>query len=642
MTINVSADRPLWRLLTPLIKDSKNKDKHKIFVTNSHFKSIRKFVFAKTEELPRYVKRRLIRHYIKIFNQKRKHGENNELFANVWLRDVVKPVMRILANCPFKNTKALRRDELIEQYAKKAADDCVSMVAVVGEAQAFDDYDLTLLFAYDELAAYCAGWGVTAPYKRLVDNSRLVEAAECAILRMSCEKWWLRKLNRIKDQTNEHILIAIGEVQKKVSPYISAQSLSEWNQQQKSNRDYLEAMELVSINTCPDTGAEYENIVRLVDMADASSSNPKNRFTELMVRCRGLENLSIDDGYQGLFITLTAPSKYHATSDKWNGCTPKETQAYLVSAWAKIRAELKRKGITYYGVRVTEPHHDATPHWHLLLWVIPSQGDRLIYTMEDYAKREDGTEKGANEHRFVVEVIDPNKGSATGYIAKYLSKNINGEYIEKNNSGVQETGGVRKDNADVGGTLADSGDFESGRSATDGAQRATAWASRWNLRQFQFFGAEPVTIYREARRLSLTAEDAEVEKIRQAVESTDKKGKWYAFTQAMQASRINLAYEESTNDYGESIKKIKGLISSTGYEETREGSFALRKRGSGSPWSPVNNCTTSDSEASTLSRLSFSPQEIEFLSRGYRVSTGDGLIYQVKDNQLREFKNEKH
>jgi hypothetical protein len=640
--INVSKDRPLWRLLTPLIKDSKNKDTHKIFVSNSQFKGIRKFVFAKTEELPRYVKRRLIRHYIKIFNQKRKHGENNELFANVWLRDVVKPVMQILANCPFKNTKALRRDELIEQYAQKAADDCTSMVAVAGEALINADYDKTLLFAYDELAAYCSNWGVTAPYKRLIDNSKMIEAAECAILRMNCDKWWLRKFKRIKDQTNEHILIAIGEVQKKVSPYISAQSLSEWNQQQKSNRDYLEAMELVSINTCPDTGAEYENIVRLADMADASSSNPKNRFTELMMRCRGLENLSIDDGYQGLFVTLTAPSKYHAVSNgksnpKWNGCTPKETQAYLVSTWAKIRAELKRKGITYYGVRVTEPHHDATPHWHLLLWVMPNQGDRLIYTMEDYAKREDGTEKGANEHRFVVEVIDPNKGSATGYIAKYLSKNINGEYIEKRTCDKCEDSSKCKDCRNSS-ERSDNQDYDSGKSATEGAQRATAWASRWNLRQFQFFGAEPVTIYREARRLSLTAEDVEVEKIRQAVESTEKSGKWYAFTKAMQESRVNLAYEESINDYGESIKKIKGLISATGYEETREGSFLLRKRGSVFPWSPVNNCTASDSEASTLRPLGFNPQEMDYLSNGYRVSTGDGFIYQVKDNQLREYR----
>jgi len=627
MNINISKDRPLWRLLAPLIKDSKNKDKYKIFVTNANFKEIRAFVFAKTEELPRYVKRRLIRHYIKIFNKKRKHGENNELFANVWLRDVVKPVLQIIENCPFKNTKALRRNELIESYAQKAADDCVSMVAVIAEAQAFDDYDSGLLFAYDELAAYCSDWGVVAPYKRLVDKNRLVEAAECAILRMSCEKWWLRKFKRIKNQTNEHILIAIGEVQKRISPYISAQSLSEWNQQQKSNRDYLEAMELVSINTCPDTGAEYENIVALVDMADASSSNPKNRFTELMVRCRGLENLALDDDYIGLFVTVTAPSQYHAisngkTNPKWNGCTPKAAQAYLVQMWAKIRAELKRKNIVYYGVRVAEPHHDGTPHWHMLLFVLPAQANDLIYTMESYAMQLDGEEKGADKHRFTVEVIDPKKGSATGYIAKYLSKNINGEYIENN----------KKDDKDKG-------DYDSGKTASEGAKRATAWASRWCIRQFQFFGAEPVTIYREARRLALTAENAEVEKIRQAVESTDKKGKWYAFTKAMQESRVNLAYEESTNDYGENIKKIKGLISSTGYEETREGSFLLRKRGSVFPWSPVNNCTASDNEAAKLAPLGFSSQEMNYLSNGCRVSTGGGFIYQVKDNQLREYRH---
>tara|TARA_R110000772_G_scaffold264003_2_gene384136 strand:+ start:1186 stop:3063 length:1878 start_codon:yes stop_codon:yes gene_type:complete len=621
MVVNLSKDRPLWRLLTPLIRDTDKKDKYKIFVTNAEFKQIRAFVVAKTENVPRYVKRRLIRHYTTIFNKKRKNGENNELYANIWLRDVVSPVKQILADCPFKNPKALLRDEVIEKYAKNAADDCLSMIS---HCNTGDDYEQNLLYAYDELAAYCLEWKVAPPYENLVKKDKLISAAECALLRMCCDKWWGRKFKRIKNQTNEHILIAIGEVQKKISPYISAQSLQEWKQQQKANRDYLEAMELFSLHTCPDTGQEYEQIVKLVDMADASSSNPKNRFTELMVRCRGLENLSIDDGYQGLFLTLTAPSKYHATSDKYIGCTPKETQAYLVGLWAKIRAELKRKNITYYGVRVTEPHHDATPHWHLLLWVIPSQGNRLIYTMEDYAKREDGLEKGANKHRFVVEVIDPSKGSATGYIAKYLSKNINGEYLESS----------QIDNSVSG--RADNGCHESGKSASDGAQRATAWASRWCIRQFQFFGAEPITIYREARRLSLTAEDAEVEKIRQAVESTDKKGKWYAFTQAMRQSRVNLAYEFTTNDYAEKVRKIKGLISSSGYEETREGGFALRKRGSGSPWSPVNNCTASFSGAPKLSQLGFRENEIDYLSRGYRISTGDGFVYQVKDNQLRE------
>ena len=102
----------------------------------------------------------------------------------------------------------------------------------------------------------------------------------------------------------------------------------------------------------------------------------------------------------------------------------------------------------------------------------------------------------------------------------------------------------------------------------------------------------------------------------------------------MQETRVNLAYEESTNDYGEKVKKIKGLISSTGYEETRENSFVLRKRGSVFPWSPVNNCTTSASEASMLGRVDFSPDEIALLSQGCRISKGGGVAYRLLDNQL--------
>lgn len=595
--INLSKDRPLWRLLTPLIKDSKNKDKYKIFVTNAEFKQIRLFVFAKTENLPRYVKRRLIRHYTTIFNEKRGNGENNELFANIWIRDVAAPVNEILAACPFKNPKALLRDEVIEKYAKNSADDCLSMIS---HCNSGDSYEDNIIYAYDELAKYCKEWQVNPPYENIVKKDKLISAAECALLRMCCDKWWGRKLKRIKDQTNEHILIAIGDVQKKISPYISAQSLQEWNQQQKSNRDYLEVMELVSLGVCPKTGKEYENITKLIDMADASSSNPKNRFTELMVRCKGLETIAADDGLKGLFITLTAPSKYHATSDKWNGCTPKETQAYLVSTWAKIRAELKRKEITYFGVRVAEPHHDATPHWHVLVFVMPEKSDQLTAIMNSYAMQIDGDEKGALEYRFDAKTIDPSKGSATGYIAKYLSKNINGAYIENN--------------YDV---AADTEDYDSGKSASEGAQRATAWASRWCIRQFQFFGAEPVTIYREVRRIKESTEDKLIEKIRLAAENdTGNGGQWYAFTRAMRENRITLMREETTNVYAEKVKKIKGLVSETGSKITREIAYVLRKRGSGSPWSPVNNCTNSLSGAPKLSRLGFRPDDVDCLLLG--------------------------
>jgi len=628
---NISQDRPTARLLVNYIRDNDDKNAHKITVTNKDFKAIRNFVLNSVHHLPRYIQRRLIRHYVSIFNKKL--PDNNEKFANIWLRETINPVKQILVACPFKNKKALRRDELLREYAQQAANTCAF---IIGNIDKSGEYKQNLIFCYKELSQVCHEWHVEPPYYQIVTEHELVEAAECAILRMTCDKWWLRKLTRIRNQTNEHILIAIGEVQKKLSPYVSAQALSEWKQQQRANRAYLEAMELVSSHV-DDSGNEFELVVPLSQMADASSANPKNRFTELMIRCRGLENLSIDDGYKGLFLTLTAPSKYHATlkngqkNPKWLGNTPKEAQAYLVDTWAKIRARLSRvENIHYYGVRVTEPHHDATPHWHLLVFVKPELSEVLIDTCRDYALKVDGDERGAQQHRFTVEEIDPSKGSATGYIAKYLSKNINGEYLENNQTNESS-----------------SGDYDSGKSASEGAQRATAWASRWGLRQFQFFGAEPVTIYREARRLTMTAEDLEVEKIRQAVESKDQKGKWYAFTQAMRESRVSLAYELSTNNYAEAVRKIKGIISATGYEETRTGEYLLRKRGSGSTWSPVNNCTHADSQgfdrvlpesAAKIKRIyQLDSGELAHLFEGNRLRLERDNDLQIINGQLREF-----
>ncbi|MFT7009969.1 MAG: hypothetical protein ACJAXJ_004525 [Colwellia sp.] len=44
-----------------------------------------------------------------------------------------------------------------------------------------------------------------------------------------------------------------------------------------------------------------------------------------------------------------------------------------------------------------------------------------------YALQEDGNERGAKKHRFDMTSIDPEKRSAAGYIAKYISKNIDND-----------------------------------------------------------------------------------------------------------------------------------------------------------------------------------------------------------------------
>lgn len=52
--------------------------------------------------------------------------------------------------------------------------------------------------------------------------------------------------------------------------------------------------------------------------------------------------------------------------------------------------------------------------------------------LREYALLEDSNEPGAQQYRFKVELIHPNKGSAVGYIAKYISKNIDGFGLDSN------------------------------------------------------------------------------------------------------------------------------------------------------------------------------------------------------------------
>ncbi|WP_049849339.1 replication endonuclease [Trabulsiella odontotermitis] len=455
------------------------------------------------------------------------------------------------------------------------------------------DPEFAAIYSYGYIASLAQYLNVSVPgWSAYCCEALGAEDALRAVLRLESPQWWLNRLRKIHARWREHLMIATGYVQVKASPYSSAPCVAEWLAQKKANRDYLKAMELED-----DITGERSS---LIDKVMGSVANPAIRRSELMVRMRGFEELAKLEGLAGDFYTLTAPSKYHAMqhnglrNNKYSGASPRETQKYLCKVWARTRAEWKRKGIRVFGFRVVEPHHDATPHWHLLLFIQPERVEDARDIFHKHALKEDGNEPGALENRFQVVPIDEAHGSATGYIAKYISKNIDGFALD----------GEKDD--------------ETGEDLKDMSRRVSAWASRWSIRQFQQIGGAPVTVYRELRRLGNRelVLHPELEAARQAADA----GEWDNYVQAQggplvarDCLRVRLNYEttENGNAYGDDVQRITGIYcpltgkdASLIFTRTTQYKIVPKRKsadseavdlgfsgGNAAPRSSVNNCT---------------------------------------------------
>lgn len=349
--------------------------------------------------------------------------------------------------------------------------------------------------------------------------------------------------------------------------------------------------------------------ISLIDKYDGSVANPAIRRCELMTRIRGFENICNELGYVDEFYTLTAPSKFHATTkagyrnSRWNGASPADTQRYLTGLWARIRAKLHRDDIRIFGIRVAEPHHDATPHWHMLMFMLPEDVDRVHAVITRYAREEDHHElksEKARKARFHAEAIDPDKGSATGYVAKYISKNIDGYALDEER------------------------DDESGEMLRETAPAVSAWAARWRIRQFQFVGGAPVTVYRELRRMA-DAETAKGLSVEFAlVHDAADAGDWAGYVNAQGGPfvrrdelQVRTWYEstDAVNEYGEECVRIRGVYDKEVGDCTpiitrltrwkivakRPQAEGFEVKGALAPSrSSVNNCTGSESDPPIL------------------------------------------
>lgn len=379
---------------------------------------------------------------------------------------------------------------------------------------------------YRRLCGYAVECGVTPA------EPSAKHGLDGAIRRMCDDRWWRRRLKKAETIAIESAAIEIGLVHKKGEIYVSTENLLRRRERQRRNRNLMETLQVVN---------ELGEAFNLQEVIDGSLANPVLRRNELMVRIAGCELYAKQNGYEALFLTLTCPSRFHARygksgdpNPKYDGSRPSDGQAYLNRAWSRARSALARKGIDMFGIRIAEPHHDGTPHWHILAFVRPDQAETLISILRHYALQDSPDEPGAQHRRFKVETIDPAKGTAIGYVAKYISKNVDGFGIEVDESGLE---------------------------AAKAAERVKAWSTAWGIRQFQLFGGPPVTVWRELRLLREEVSNPEIEAARQAADQ----GKWVVFIEVMggmNCARMDRpitlakAWSDRPNSYDEPVGEI--------------------------------------------------------------------------------------
>ena len=507
---------------------------------------------------------------------------------------------------PELSEKAVK--SLAKQLAKVFFERCQLLIDEVTAIGTEATFEFKYLYEfYGKLATDAKELHITPlHYSRYTNGTITEKNIHSAVARLINEDFWLRRLRAHRARWREALLIAVMAVNKNKRPYASRQAINEVRAQHNANAEYLKQMDIEDV----ETGERFD----LYEKVLGSIANPEIRRMELTAQVAGIQEVAMQRGDVGMFVTITTPSKYHPTrlikeksgGDKkkaiinrnWSkeAYTPKDGQAYLVRVWSKIRTAFKDYGLKVYGVRVVEPHHDGTPHWHLMLFTDKASRAEVVSIMRKKALAVDGDEPGAKKNRFECKHL--NKGGAVSYIVKYISKNIDGYALD--------------------GEI----DNDTGKPLSDTATAVTAWAATWRIPQFQFYNLPSKGAYRECRKLRGVSIAEQIGDIAEKVRFAADEGRFgdYILSQGgpctprdLQTIRVARRAAEQLNQYEEEVPEVFGIYSPIfggDVVKTRERKyqivrkrdsqnpapvavgfdFTLSKGGIADPRSPVNNC----------------------------------------------------
>jgi len=170
--------------------------------------------------------------------------------------------------------------------------------------------------------------------------------------------------------------------------------------------------------------------INMLENTYSANLNPKKYFAEINNRVNTMVENAKDKGLKPVFVTITAPSKFHKKFDDGTyQIEPNETAKTLTQIFnkftnLKIFQRMKKElghGLVYF--RVYEPHKSGVPHLHAMLflpvnYILPIKKKFKEYFSD---KSRLGSNKKALDYRYSWY---KEKGGAIGYIMKYILKSF--------------------------------------------------------------------------------------------------------------------------------------------------------------------------------------------------------------------------
>lgn len=292
------------------------------------------------------------------------------------------------------------------------------------------------------------------------------------------ERWIRRQIRKNTRQARETAALINKDVGERKQKCVSDFTLRDRQSQLLKQEEWIDA----SILTCGEKSIPMASAIRTKEA----------RVAELFTIMKGVEDYATTMGLVGIFITLTVPPGMHANpihGGSWDGSLPTNAHEFLTTRWKWLRAWCAKEenDIHPIGLRVTEPHQDGTPHWHLVAFVKPEDKESYETAIEHYF--------GHSPKAVKIENVDRTKGSAAGYMLKYITKNIRGATTitsgDTDNTDIEATKELVAENAK--------------------SERVDAWRSTWNVRAFQFFGLQGcLGIWREMRRIEIAPKESHI------------------------------------------------------------------------------------------------------------------------------------